>query len=161
MKSQNCPACGAPLLDENCEYCGDLHIQQRPQDALKNFLIRLDQKCDEVPNSLNGKIILIWLGIPALVAAAAYMFAFSTLEWVLWGMGIILSVVLSTIIAGTMRNNYLKEKYQYILAPVLKKYLRTQQVTSEEAYRTAKKVLPKGSALLRHMTIHTKSPKAD
>lgn len=154
MKSQTCPNCGAPLYAEICDYCGDPRIQRKQQEALKDFLLQLNKKCDEVPNNLSWKIVLIWLGVPGLVASAAFVFAATTLAWIIWIAAVILSMLISTIIAGTMRNNYLKEKYRYILSPVLKRYLRTQKISQDEVYRIAKKVLPKGAPLLQHLTAH-------
>lgn len=154
LKSQTCPNCGAPLYDELCDYCGDPRIERNKQDAFIDFLLQINKKCDEVPDSLSWKIVLIWLGIPALVSAAAYVFTSSTLAWVIWIAAIIFSLAISTIISGTMRNNYLKEKYRYILSPILMKYLRTQKISQDEAYRIAKKVLPKGAPLLQHLTVH-------
>ncbi len=139
---------------ELCDYCGDLRIEHNQEDALKGFLLQINKKCDEVPNNMSWKIVLIWLGIPALVAVAAYVFASSTLAWIIWISAAIFSALISTILAGTMRNNYLKEKYRYILSPIMKKYLRTQKISQDDAYRIAKKILPKGAPLLQHLAVH-------
>jgi len=142
-----CEKCGAPLLkDTICAYCSDASILHERQQLCRDFLDQMNKELEALPGGFGWLILLIWWGTPILVLAGIWIWP-GRLHFLIWILLAVAAFLVTTVIAGAMRDEYRRRIYTNRLSGLLDQFLVKNQIAYDYMLNLANKTFPDKSAI--------------